>query len=141
MEQGVFLALKVTESLLDAELPWNRLKMSNEGGEVDALEEAAVSLVMSGDSWRGVPPGLAQLWQERSFTAKIGILWNRTFIPPEQLAVKHLVDPTSMKRYWAYLARIKDLLIQNRWIIGRRRKLESLIRHKVSMDRWLRDKR
>jgi hypothetical protein len=135
--KGVLLALTVTQLLLGCEFPDSCIKITAEDRDLHEQQAAAISLLVNENSWCMVPPNLALLWEEAGAMAKLGILTKRIFIPPQQLASQYDLDPRSLTRYWYYLVRIKDLLVQNRWVVGQRDDLQFLIRQNDNLNIWL----
>jgi len=135
-QRGVVLTLRIARELLAAEIP-AELALDREPISFAEQEEAAISLLFNPGDWCQVPPGLAQLWQQPVLKEKFSILWQRVFLPREQLNQLYSLDGSSLKRYWYYLVRIRDLFRQNRWILGRRSGLDRLIRQHEALSDWL----
>jgi hypothetical protein len=134
--RGVQLTLRLARSLLAAEIP-EQVVPEDASPSCQVQEEAAIALLLSPGDWCQVPPGLAQLWQQPVLAGKFSILLRRIFLSREQLNELYSLDGNSLKLYWYYLVRIRDLFRRNSWIFGRRAGLDRLIRHHDQLTDWL----
>lgn len=141
-ERGVYLALVLADELVGADVPADVLADLHPGDVDPSLVAAAASQLLTEPAMIDVAPAsLARLWRGKGANGATGTILNSLFPPRKRMAVLFAVSEDSVRIFWCYFLRLKDMAAQNwRTVLALGRgdpKLGSMVERKAELLSWL----
>ncbi|MCB0062263.1 MAG: nucleotidyltransferase family protein [Caldilineaceae bacterium] len=141
--RGVYLALHLAHDLLATPIPEHVLTKLQANMDTTQLPIELKSALASSHSVqaRTYSRFFAKMWHEQGVRNKVRIVWQRLFLPRDQLATKHGIATTSPRLLWYYGVRVTDLLRRYGGTVLLSRQQRSVtnagLQQKIQLTTWL----
>jgi hypothetical protein len=117
VEKCVYLTLKVARELLGATVPDDLMKAIKPSDFDERFMGLAKEQIFPNTVETGkvltLSPNVAQLWGSKRLLDKAGLFFRKIFLSPEVMARIYPASSDSIRIYFYYPVRIKDLLLQH----------------------------
>jgi hypothetical protein len=113
VNRSLYLVLRLAKELTGAEVPFEVLSDLRPADFNELVLVQARELIFTDPHKTfSVIPNLTA-WHDLPFHQKIAVFFRRIFLPRPNIAALYDVPPRSMKLYWYYLVRFKDLVLKH----------------------------
>lgn len=141
VDRSVHLVLLLAKELIGADVPSQVLADLRPADFNELIFSEARELIFADlRKHSRITPRLAR-WHNLGLYARLVAFFRRTFLPRINMAEKYNISPRSLKLYWYYLVRCKDLLARYGGTVfnlcQRDQELTSIARCKTNLDNYL----